>query len=417
MQRFVFLLVPMLALAGCSGGASNSDADSGAFVLAVNDSLAGGAMELKGAYLHAAEGWIEVLGNATFAFEGTGTNVSKSENVPAGSYDRLRLLFSDVRLGGQSAALTQSGVEVLVNVTVADGGKTQVNLGFGWADAFFQSAQGLAFTPVLTSLVVMTDGVETLRLQAAEIATTAGKAPVARMRVFDPTGLEVFASTFVAESPEDPVVGNAGNLTFSATNSEVLQPGATLGAVSWDIGGETFLGNTVVWPSPINGGNYTVRLTVEDSEGNKDSQTVKMALKPGTASKTLRFTGTATGYGADSAEDHDFAVDNATYDNATAQLTHVRVVLQPGAAGLPVTDLNLALLAGGTEVQSVTGAGSQHTIDRDITGPAGTWTARVTPNPAYEADYTVTVTLTWKGVNPGIEAFLAAYEDGHSHEH
>lgn len=417
MQRFVFSLVAMLALAGCSGS-SSTGAGAGEFTLAINDSLAGGSMALKGAYVHTAAGWIEVLDNQTsFAFEGTGQNVSESASIPAGTYDRLRLLFAEVRLGGQSAALTQSGVELLVNITVADGSDTRVILGFGWPDAFFQSAQGLAFTPVLTSLVVETDGIETLRLQAADIATSAGKAPVARMRVFDPTGLEVFASTFVAESPANRVVGNAGNLTFSATASEVLQPGATLDKITWDISGETFQGNTIVWASPISGGNYTVRLTVEDSDGNKDSQTLKMALRPATASKTMVFTGTATGYGADDAENHDFAVDNATYENASAQLTHVRVVLQPGAAGLPVTDLNLALLAEGTQVQAVTGAGSQHTIDRDIKGPAGTWTARVTPNPAYEADYTVTVTLTWKGINPGIEAFLADYDDGHTHEH
>lgn len=417
MQRLVFLAVPMLLLAGCSGSSSSGDGE-GKFTLAINDSLAGGSIALKGAYLRAAEGWIEVLGNQTsFTFEGTGEDLAKQASIPAGSYDRLRLLFADVRLDGKSAALTQSGVELLVNVTVADGGDTQFHLGFGWADAYFQSAQGLAFTPVLTSLVVLTDGVETLRLQAADIATSAGKAPVARMRIFDPTGLEVFASTFVADSPENPVVGNAGNITFSATNSEVLQPGTAISKVAWDIAGQTFLGNTVVWPAPISGGNFTARLTVEDSDGNKDSQTVKLALKPALASKTLVFTGTATGYGAGSAEDHNFVVDNATYENASAQLSHVRVVLQPGSAGLPVTDLNLALLIEGTQVQAVTGTGSQHTIDRDISGPAGTWTVRVTPNPAYEADYTVTVTLTWKGVNPGIEAFLADYEDGHTHEH
>lgn len=419
MQRIAVLLVASLALAGCSS--SGGSTATGSFTLDIADSLAGGSLELKGAYLHTEAGWIEALPTGTrFAFEGLGGNVSQSGDVSAGTYDRVRLLFGAVELGGRAAVLSQSGIEVLVNVSIPSKGMTHLGLSFAWPDAFFESAQGLAFTPVLSRLVVVVDGAETLRLEASEIATSAGKAPVARMRVFDPTGLEVFASTFVADSPDARVVGNAGNLTFSATASEVLEPGTTLGTITWDIGGTVLTGNTVVWSSPIDGGNFTVRLTVADSDGNEDSQTLKMALKPGTATRTVHFTGSATGIGGtQGVQEHTFDVDTATVDNASALLSHVTLVMTPGSATIPISDLDVTLDDGaGKRLGSQTGSGSQHKIDVDTPEvSSGAWLVRVIPDPAYEADYSLDITLTWRGVNPGIEAFLAEYDDGHSHQH
>ena len=419
MRRISAVLVVALALAGCSGSAGNGAAPTGEVSLQVTDSLAGGTLELSGAFLRGAAGWVQALGNGTaFAFEGTGGNVSASGDVPAGDYDRLRLTFSSVAAGGRAAALTQSGIELAVNVSVAKDGNTTIGLAFAWADSFFESSNGLAFTPILSRLVVTVDGAETLRLEADEISTGNGRAPVARMRIFDATGLEAFASTFVADSPEDPVVANAGNLTFTASQSEALQQGTSIAKYSWGIGDTTLVGTTVKWVSPVSGGNFTVRLTVEDSSGNKDAQTVGLALKPGVASRGINFTGTASGYGDNGAVEHTFDVDNATFNGELAQLTSIRVSLQPGSAVVPLSDLNLALLdPEGEEIASESGTGSQHTIEEDVSGPAGTWTVRVTPSPAVDAAYTVTVVLTWKGVNPGMEAFLASYEDGHSHEH
>ena len=417
----VGLLVAVL-LAGCSGKGSGGEAGTGAFTLDIADSLSTGSLQLKGAYLRGADGWAEALGNGTaFAFDGSGGNVSANGTVPAGAYDRLRLLFGGVQLDKRAATLTQSGIEVAVNLTVPEGGATAVGLAFAWTDSFYESTKGLAFKPVLSRLVVTVDGTQTLRLEDADISTGSGKAPVARMRVFDPTGLEVFASSFVADSPEKPVVGNAGNITFSATGSEALQPRATLASYAWDIGGVAMKGNTVVWPAPVDGGNVTARLTVTDSEGNEDTQTVKLALRPGTSTRTLVFTGAATGAAgrAGAVEEHRFPVNTTSLDNASAALTHVTVVLAPGAATVPYSDLDLTLDDGaGTRIGSQTGSGSQHTIDADLKEPAsGEWLVRVVPDPAYEASYTVTVTLTWKGVNPGLEAFLASYDDGHTHEH
>lgn len=421
MQRLAVLLVVAIAVAGCSGGGAGGESATGSFTLAIVDSLATGSLALKGAFLHAPNGWSQVLPNGTaYSFEGAGGSVTAEGAVPVGTYDRLRLLFDEVALDGKDALLTQSGIDVAVNLTVARGGASDIALTFAWTDSFFESAQGLAFTPVLSRLVATSDGVETMRQEAQEIDTGAGKAPVARMRIFDSTGLEVFASTFVADSPSGPVIANAGNLTFSATGSEALEAGASIASASWDIGGTTLTGNTVVWPAPLDGGNVSVRLTVTDSEGNSDAQNAKLAIKPGTASLVFPFTGTATGIGGtQGVQEHVFEVDVASFQGAAALLTHVTLELTPGSATIPVSDLDVTLDDGaGTRLGSQTGQGSQHRIDIDVTEAAsGPWKVRVVPDPAYEASYTVGVTLTWKGINPGMDAFLADYDDGHSHQH
>jgi hypothetical protein len=412
------VLLVAVTFAGCT---DESGAATGDFTLAVTDSLAGGRLEVKGVFLRGADGWVQAADNGTaFAFEGDGGNASHDGRVPTGTYDALRILFSGLQVGGRNAILAQSGLEVPVNVTVANGGRTQILLEFAWADALFESTEGLAFQPALARLVVVQDGTETLRLEAQDIRA-AGQAPVARMRIFDSTGLEAFASTFVAESPEKPVVANAGELTLSGTGSEVLRPGATLTAYTWDIGGVRAEGATVRHAVPIHGGNLTVRLTVTDSDGGSDSQSVRLALKPGLQQRTFNATGTATGLLGNGAEEHEFGpILAGELDGAPARLVHVTALLEPGPSTIPVADLDFSLVDGaGTTVGSASGSGSQHRIDRDITGEPGDglWKAIVRPQQAYEASYTVRITLTWQGVNPGIEAFLASYDDGHGHQH
>ena len=414
------LMTATVALAGCATGGVKED--SGTFTLAIADTLAGGRLDLRGAYLHdnATDGWVAALGNSSLAFEATGTNVTANGTVPAGDYDGVRILFAGLEVDGRDAALAQSGVQLALNLTVPADGQLELRFVIAWADALFESAAGLAFDPVLSRLVVLVDGGETLRLDAAAIG--GGVAPVARMRIFDATGLEAFASTFVADSPEDPAVANAGELVLSATGSEALAPGASLASYEWDVDGTTLRGITARYTTPIAGGNVTVRLTVTDSEGGSDAQTVRLALKPGRAERSFNFTGVATSspFG-DGPVAHPFGPVNATdLDGSPATLVHITAVLTPGASALPVGDLDFAVNDGaGEEVASGSGSGSQHRIDQDIEGePAsGDWTIEVTPNQDVDSEYTVVVTLTWQGVNPGMEAFLAEYDDGHTHQH
>lgn len=422
-------LILVLSLAGCSGDKAGTEAGAGRVELGFVDSLASGQLVLKAAYLRSGDEWTVAAANGTtYDFQGTGGNLTSMGDVPAGSYDRLRLLFTRLTVAGRTAQMTESGVEVSANVTVLAGATTSVQLDFLWKEALFESPGGLAFAPVLSLLVVNVDGTESLRLAADDIGTGSGKAPVARMRVFDATGLEVFVSSFVAESPTRPVVGNAGNLTLSATASEALQPGARIAQQSWDIGGVVLEGNTVTWPAPVNGGNFTVRLTVKDTEGNQDSQTVTMLLKPGLQSRTIVVEGSASGAGScvsgtcppwNDAGEHRFAVNVTDLDGVPANLTHVRLVLTPGAATVPLADLDVTFDdPAGKRIGAQTGTGSQHVIDTDVQGVAsGDWVARVMADPGYEATYSISLTLTWRGVNPALEALLSQYDDGHSHEH
>ncbi|HUR26213.1 MAG TPA: hypothetical protein VM327_09405 [Candidatus Thermoplasmatota archaeon] len=417
-------LVCLVALAGCASG-DEGEAGEGTFVLAVADSLAGGRLQLKAIFLHGGSEWVDAgAANGTstpLTFEATGANVSVEGRVPAGDYDGVRILFGSLRVGERTAALAQSGIDLALNLSVADGGRSEVRLAFAWADALFESKDGLAFEPALSRVVVIVDGAETQRLEATAIQTGAGLAPVARMRIFDPTGLEAFASTFVADSPENPVVANAGELTLSATGSEALLPGARLTGYTWDIDGAALTGATIRHAVPVHGGNVTVRLTVEDSEGGMDSQTVHLAVKPGRAERSFNFTGSATGAFGNGAASHTFGpVQAAELDGAPARLIHLTAVLVPGASPVPVTDLDLEVRDGaGKGVGEASGSGSQHRIDQDITGTPGDgdWSVVVTPQQAYDAAYSVVVTLTWVGVNPEMDAFLSGYDDGHGHQH
>jgi hypothetical protein len=416
------LLASSLALAGCSGkSSSDGSAATGSFELAFADNLASGRLELRGAYLHAPNGWVQALGNGTvYDLKGAGGNLTQSGELRAGDYDRLQVNFASFSADGRSALLTQTGIDIAVNITVPEGGTTQVGLVISWVESLYESEKGLAFAPVLTRLTVHVDGVETLRLQANEITSGSGKMPVARMRIFDSTGLEAFVSTFVADNPEKPVIGTAGNITLSATASEAVQKDATLVSYEWEIGSTKLSGNTVSWQSPIDGGNHTVRLTVTDSDGAKDTQAVALALQPGTATRTVWFEGTAQGAGGtNGVVEHLFDVNATGLDGAKANVTHVLLVLRPGAATVPVSDLDVTLDdAAAKRIGAQTGTGSQHKIDVDVKDVAsGPWKVRVIPDPAVGAAYNVTVTLTWQGYNPGMAAFLAKYDDGHTHQH
>lgn len=423
MRPFAFLVVFILALAGCSGksdGGTESQ-QTGGFQLALHDNLDSGRLELRAVYLHAPNGWVLAMENGSvYDLKGKGGNLTQGGDVRAGEYDRMQVNFASFTVDGRQAALTQTGIEVAANITVPADGTARISLVFSWVDSLYESSKGLAFSPVLTRLVVDVDGVETLRLEANEISAGAGKAPVARMRVFDSTGLEAFVSSFVADSPENPVIGTAGNITLSASASAAVQEGATITSYAWEIGTTTLSGNTVTWQSPVDGGNHTVRLTVTDSEGAQDTQSVALALKPGIATRTFSFEGVAQGAGGtNGVVEHLFNVNTTGLDGAKANVTHVLLVLRPGSATVPVSDLDVTLDdAASKRIGSQTGSGSQHKIDVDVKDLAsGDWKVRVIPDPAVGAAYNVTVTLTWTGYNPGIEAFLAAYDDGHSHEH
>ena len=117
------------------------------------------------------------------------------------------------------------------------------------------------------------------RVSEAAESQTRGNSTAPLFTAYQPfVPSSAFASTFVADSPESPVIGNAGNITFAGSGSTAVKGGATIASYSWDINGTTLSGNTVTWPSPINGGNFTVRLTVKDSVKSTCSVSYRMHI-------------------------------------------------------------------------------------------------------------------------------------------
>ncbi len=426
MRALVALPLLLLALAGCSGGGGGGA--TGTFELHVVDAIVSANLPLRGVFASGPDGWQQAMPEGTsLAFDGAGENLTLTGKLPAGNYSMVRILFGNLTVDGQAARMTETGLELELPLNVTDGGRTVLTLAFAWGDALFKAEGSLAFAPALAGVTLVEDGATKASLQASQIQT-ATKVPVARTRIFDETGLEVFQSSFVADSPEKPVIGNAGVLTLSASPSAAVKKGASIANYTWEIGGGLSLkayGITARPEFPISGGNFTVRLTVVDSQGLSDSQTVKLALKPGTRSMTLNFTGSASGLTAGTStvggniQEHKFAVAVDQLNGSAAQLVRVAGVLG-ASSSVPVNELNVELLdANGTSVASTSAAGSQDSFDVEAPDSVagGEWTLRVSPGRAYESAYTVRLTLTWKGVNPGIEAFLKGYDDGHTHQH
>lgn len=437
-QAILVCIMACVGLAGCTG----DDTTTGTLRIEVLDEVSGRPVELAATGAWAltagdAPHWFSVFENETWQLVGTGQPLGLDGAVPVGSYQGLRIAFASVAQDGRAATLTESGFDLPIAFEVHDDEDTVVEIGFAWSDALFESQQGLAFRPAVNLVRVVHGGEEVLRLDATDIALGAGKPPVARMRLFDATGLEVFESDFVADSRTDtPVIGNAGNLTFAASGSEALQAGAELATYEWDFGdGTGGTGVTVYHEYPLRGGNYTVRLTVTDSLGNQDSQGLFIALRPITepVEESVQFpvAGTITGVDPLSCGGPDEypALIPGTYQigASPARLGRVAGELAAVGLGLPVLLPDLALRvvdAGGEVVGESNGAGAAESFETKYeagTGPAGgNWTLQVGACLALETAYVGSVTVTWV-VDPAYDdrylRWIDAYDDGHNHQH
>jgi hypothetical protein len=442
MKARVLLCLTVFLLAGCTANSDSSTQTAKAnWELRVQDDFPGATLVLGGAYLHGSNGWVSVLDNGTkLELTGSGGNVTVTGSAPVGTYSQLRVLFESVLVANTSTVLVENGINLVFTSNVTKAGNNSVGIGFAWADSLFQSEQGIAFEPIVQQLTTVEGGVPALALTAQGIMTMGGLPPVARMRIFDASGLEAFASSFVAESPEQLFIANAGELALSATPSEALQPGATLDVYRWDVGGQTLEGASVVYDTGLAGGELTVRLTVKDSAGGQDTQTVRLAVKPALVNRHVNFTSTITGLDAvrtasaavadalGPPKSHPFAVDT-TLDGMPARLMSIVVALSlTSSTGSQLHDLDLKLFnTTGAQAASVTGgpttsdlsAASKHTITYTVKADdrkAGNWAAQVIPRYAAQAAYKVDVTMIWQ-LNPEMADFIASYDDGHAHSH
>jgi hypothetical protein len=442
MRVFLVLLVGV-ALAGCFG---SSEADEGELAVTISDNAESPVvLILRGAWAHQAGGgngsWFRLAPEGSqVELDGKGDNVSIAATIPAASYDRVRLLFSAIKVDGSDVVLSEDGIDLPVPVEVVKGGQAEIRFAFDWTEALYPSANGTAFLPVLQRLDVAEGGEVVGSLERKDISGTGTKPPAARMRMFDSKGLQMYESDFVADSPVKRVVGTSGNLSFTASPSEAVEPGAELVSFAWDFGdGGKAEGLNVEHAFPLKGGNFTIRLVVTDSMGASDPLVVKVALLPALVTETLTFSGRTTGAagtprnmsapGSPAGEGeglHRFGVEVETTlaGEPALGITQVLATLRPEGSLAPGTDLDLRL-TDGKQAQigtSYTDSSSEsfvrsYEIGGSQPGP-GTWTAEARPDPAVDAPYHLTVSITWQlSGDPGFVEWASNYDDGHSHQH
>lgn len=434
---FCATVLVAVSLSGCMDAIGLGGDDSkGTLAVAFEDDTTDVMFSVTGIFARTAgteDGWIQVAGKdgaLEWTMDGDGDGAEASADVNAQTFDLLQVTLDKVVMDGTEAVLTEGGFVLPVPFNVTDGGTTQVTVGFAWADALFESQQGLAFAPALRKVQVVEDGVTTLDLEAAEISAGPTPAPVARMRVLDEVW-QIWESDFLAESDSQRKKGTAGNLTFLSSESEALAAGATLDSFVWTFDDGTVLeGKTVNRVFDLNGGNFSVTLTVTDSNGVSDTQRLDLALAPGSTSVRYPFSiGPLTGLtpsGACTSGEGTFEVEldpSMTPDGAPAGVSQVITEFKSQAPH-PQAKIDLRVTDGEGGVISVdtSGGATAERPDRSATKTydpaggqpaAGTWTVYAQPCRAFDITVNGSLTVLWEGVaDPAFTVWYDSYDDG-----
>lgn len=447
MDARILLTVGLLAAVGLAGCTEGGDAASGTLVFGVtDDSDSPVDFVLDGVYAHSITDTWAQMGNGTTVSVGVGAASTATGSVAAGTYDLLRVVFRSVSADGSELMLQRSGFDLPFTFNVSEGGTTAIDVGFQWELALFEATDGMAFKPALRSVRVTVDGVETVNQDAGELQN-ANKDVVARMRIFDATGIQAFESDFIAVDPAKPVLAAIGNITLASSKSETLNPGATIDTVRWIVDGDRiFEGKSVEVPIE-DLRNVTVTLEVTDSEGVSDSQTVTLAMIPLRVTKTFPFNGdvplpapgTGTGVsgcgsghteGVNSAS-FTFEVDTAALPDGSMALGVTQVAMQASASSLIVSDIGANTADGaGSQIHGPSNANfpgnPSYTTNYDPLDPnqaqpaSGTWTVKVWGCAAVAATVTGELTITWlagDSASMGHLLWAAQFDDGHQHVH
>ncbi len=186
-------------------------------------------------------------------------------------------------------AITSDPVDIPVDIdfAVIDGENTRIELVL---DAVASTEDG-SLKPVFSHVTVEQAGEVTRTAENVVTETQVGASgavvetapPVARAAVFAPNGDQIYEPDFLAE---DGVFVNSmasaflvgQDVRFGGTDSEAVEPGATIKSHAWNFGdGTTSQGPTAAhsFQAP---GVYEVTLTVTDSAGAQDSQTVRLVI-------------------------------------------------------------------------------------------------------------------------------------------
>lgn len=313
--------------------------------------------------------------------------------------------------------------------------------------------------PVDTASTDTADGTGQVGLPAASDGVA--KPPVARISVFGSDGAIVFKSSFAADETQLATLLTGGDtLTFSAADSEAVDPKATLAGYAWTV--TSFSGATAVGHAshgdaasttaekddahaghasaaepatgaslqhtfPEDGGVFLVTLTVKDSLGATDAMALKIGVNPAPITRSVTFKGTiqaGTGHNVPSAvpvtvdaSSHVFNV-TGTVNDLPAMPALATLVLK--GMGPTALDLDLDVIdPTGAAAGSSRGGSSDEKIDL-VMPMVGDWTAIVSANVGVAADYELLVTVTYQPSHPDVvKAFggAAAGGDGHGHAH
>lgn len=444
-------LLLTVTLAGCIGG--NDTDGTGTFTLAVvDDAESDVSFTFEGVWgAHNETGSFARLvdANSTWDVAGSGVTVDANGAAPAGTYTGLRVAFKAIQEDGTEVHMTTNGFDMALPFQVMDGEETRVELAFSWPDTFFDAQQGRAFVPALKAVTVTEAGTPTVELGSKDILLGDTKPPVARMRVFDPTGLQVFESDFIAESLLEPVVANPGNVTFAASASEVLHPGAEMASYEWHFDDGTVLEGVTVEHLFDEGRNHTVRLVVTDTEGESDTQTLTIAVKPPLVAHDFPVNGIVSGtFGSqaglsacgtqpDEASgvtymDFPFELDPFALPDGEPALGFARLETLVEVTGNENAETSIGARTTDGEGDQVHGAGNanfpgyggEHYATEYPAGAtaedlpaAGTWNLRVYSCSGVNTEFAGHVAATWIFGEPGYALWINGYDDGHNHQH
>lgn len=338
----VFALTAALALAGCVDsikgedgllGSSSTDIDENLAIHLTAENVPEDAGHLglvfKDIFVHNAanasgEGYFELTvktGHADLvSTDGSSSVHAAGGNVPAATYDQVRLQLRDLDTGasaeasgntsddghahdhgdgddghahGESSGEAKVPTDIPINLTfeITEDDLTEVDLVIDVG----ASLEGGSFQPVITRAEVTVGG-ETTTIDDVEVLTQeeAGKIsedapdtapPVARMDVFNPDGEKVYETDFQAESGDfvnskASAFGANETIRFSGTASEAVETGATIESYAWDFGD----GATATGPNVEHAyqqfGAFEPTLTVTDSEGVTDDITLRVVVFP-----------------------------------------------------------------------------------------------------------------------------------------
>jgi hypothetical protein len=234
--------------------------------------------------------------------------------------------------------------------------------------------------------------------------------PVARIAVYGQNGALLYKATFVAENATAPLAIDAdANLTFVATDSEAFG-GATL-TYAWSLAGKAATGSKAIasWSSP---GLYPIVLTVTDSSGLADEQSITLAIPPKPFDVTKNVTTSQVagvlGMGQAGTAKFDVALADA---GMPATLQGVKVVV----AARDTCDVVLSVKDKDGKAVGASDKGGIGTAESADLGaiPEGSYDIEVTSgDPCVEADgVPVSVVLTFVPILDGLSGVHA----GHHH--